>query len=400
VLPQGASGVRLAALSAIDAFGSGMFLAGSAVYFTKVVGLHAAAVGLGLSIAGVLGFLATVPIGMLADHWGAGRVYVVMNLWRAGCYIAYCFCDRFTTFLVIACAVGLVETSASPINQAVVGAASTDENRLKNMARVRSVRNVGYGLGALSSTVAVSAGSRAAFVVVLLVNAVSFAVAAQLLVAGRFTAMAHVDGVVARRKVVADARYLLAAACNGILAVHLTLLPFAFPLWISQHTSVPVGYYGGLYALNTVLAILLQSRMSRRAETLAGAGVCALLAAGSLVAFGISVVVLAHLQTLWPALAVAVLATVALTFGEMWQSASGWSISYLMARPDRRSQYLSTFQLGTSAQAILAPWLLARYVLSQNSAGWAYLAAVVLAGGAGCWLLVAARPGAETRVAS
>lgn len=119
MLPQGGpSGVRLAALSAIDAFGSGMFLAGSAVYFTKVVGLHAAAVGLGLSVAGVLGFLATVPIGMLADRWGAGPVCVVMNLWRAGCYIAYCFCDRFTTFLRISrrcCGHGWLGSAMRPV---------------------------------------------------------------------------------------------------------------------------------------------------------------------------------------------------------------------------------------------------------------------------------------------
>lgn len=393
VLPEGRYGVSLAVLSAVDAFGSGMFLAGAAIYFTRVVGLSVAAVGLGLSVAGMLGFVAAIPIGMLADRVGAGRVYVAMNGWRAACYVGYCFCDRFSTFLLIACAVGLVETSASPINQAVVGAASDDSNRLTNMARVRSVRNVGYGLGALASVMAVSTGSRAAFVVVLLVNAASFLVAAILLVTSGFTVLASTGPGIARRTVVGDLRYVASAACNGVLAVHLTLLPFAFPLWISQHSSVPIGYYGIFYALNTVLAILLQTRVSRRAESLAGAGWCAVLAAGALIGFGLLAVTLEHVRALWPAVALAVLATVALTFGEMWQSASGWSISYLLARPERRSQYLSTFQLGTSAQAIFAPLLLGRYVLSGSAIGWGYLAVLLAVAGLVLWRL--ARPASE-----
>ena len=65
----------------------------------------------------------------------------------------------------------------------------------------------------------------------------------------------------------------------------------------------------------------------------------------------------------------AIAATALLTFGELWQSAGGWTISYELAKPDRRAQYLSTFQLGTALQSIVAPILVTKVIL-PNAFGW------------------------------
>ena len=53
---------RLAAQSLLYAWGEGAFMTGSAVFFTQIVGLKAAQVGLGLTIAGVAAFLTAVPM--------------------------------------------------------------------------------------------------------------------------------------------------------------------------------------------------------------------------------------------------------------------------------------------------------------------------------------------------
>ena len=62
---------RLSVQSVLSAFGDGVFLTGSAVFFTQIVGLSAAQVGLGLSSAGVATFLLAVPLGQLAERFGA-----------------------------------------------------------------------------------------------------------------------------------------------------------------------------------------------------------------------------------------------------------------------------------------------------------------------------------------
>ena len=73
---------RLSAQSVLFAVGEGFFLTGSAVFFTHIVGLSAAQVGLGLTIAGVVTFFFAVPLGRLADRIGPKRMWALGALAR------------------------------------------------------------------------------------------------------------------------------------------------------------------------------------------------------------------------------------------------------------------------------------------------------------------------------
>ena len=66
----------------IDATGSGLSIAGSALFFTRVVGFSIAQVGLGLSVSGIAGFAATLPLGALANRVGRRRMLVVLYIVR------------------------------------------------------------------------------------------------------------------------------------------------------------------------------------------------------------------------------------------------------------------------------------------------------------------------------
>ncbi len=68
--------------SILFAVGEGFFLTGSAVFFTHIVGLSAAQVGLGLTIAGVVTFFFAVPLGRLADRVGPKRMWALGALRR------------------------------------------------------------------------------------------------------------------------------------------------------------------------------------------------------------------------------------------------------------------------------------------------------------------------------
>lgn len=73
MLPPTPLARRLSVQSIMFAVGEGVFLTGSAVFFTQIVGLSAAQVGLGLTAAGVVTFFFAVPLGRLADRVGAKR---------------------------------------------------------------------------------------------------------------------------------------------------------------------------------------------------------------------------------------------------------------------------------------------------------------------------------------
>jgi hypothetical protein len=325
-----AARVRLCAIAHSTA--QAAFLAGSALFFSRVVGLSTAQIGFGLSLAGVAGLRALVPVGVLADRYGARRILVVLQAWRAGWFAVYPFVPGMALFVLVAAAVG----------------------------------------------------TAAAFRTLVLLDAVSFLAAAVLLArldlpAATGPTRRSLPGAGLRS--FRDGRYLVLAACNGVLVVHTVLLAIAIPLWVGGHTSIPVATVGVLLLVNTVLAVLLQIRLSRGAEEpvgaarrqrqsgLALAGCCVLLALAGSVPAG-------------PAVALAMVAVVALTLGEIWQSAGAWGLSYAYAPADRRSAYLSVYTLGATGTGIAGPLLVTVAVVDRGVPGWLGLAALLAAAGA------------------
>src|SRR3954452_16945987 len=77
MIPDDAVARSLAVQSVLYALGDGVFMTGNAVYFTQIVGLTAAQVGLGLSITGVVALALSVPLGKVADRYGARRMWAV-----------------------------------------------------------------------------------------------------------------------------------------------------------------------------------------------------------------------------------------------------------------------------------------------------------------------------------
>ena len=70
----------LALVTLVNTTGNGIFFTLSALYFTRIVGLSIAEVGLGLGIAAFVGLLAGVPVGHLADRRGPREVMVALLL--------------------------------------------------------------------------------------------------------------------------------------------------------------------------------------------------------------------------------------------------------------------------------------------------------------------------------
>ncbi|MFF8845266.1 MFS transporter [Streptomyces sp. NPDC015127] len=380
-------GVAFLAIGLIDAVGTGLYLAGSALFFTTVVGLTAAQVGIGLSVAGVLGLAAQPVIGWLADRWTPRRLLVILNLYRAVGFTAYVFADDFLGFLLIAAFLGVGEQAVFPIYQALAEQMAGADGRVAMMARMRVVFNVGFTLGGLLASVAIAVGTRAAFSVIVLGNAASFVVAALLLSRLRLrhpAAPAEQKAKTSPLRLVAlrDLRYVAVAAVNGVLVLHMALLGIGVPLWVSEHTSAPKALVGLLLVVNTVLAVVFQVRASAGTENVTGSvramrkaavalvGACALFAVAG---FGMSVVLV---------VASLVLGLVLLTAGELYQSAGGWGLSYALAPDLSRAEYLATFNLGTSAQFVLGPTLVTVGVIGNGTAGWAVLGGVFLVAGA------------------
>lgn len=366
----------------VDAIGTGLYIAGFAVFFTISAGLSVTDVGVGLTVANACGLVAMTPIGMLADRIGPRAASILLHYWRGVGFIAFAFVDNFVLFLLVSCFVGIPTRAIDPVSQMYVDRHVGKDLRVRLMSVMRVVYNIGFSVGGLLATVILVVGTRPAFLVIVLGNGITFLLAGFLL--GRVPLLADdpPDRRTARGwpRSLRQGRYLIVTGLNAVLVLNTTVLTLGIPLWVTTRTDAPVAVVAPLMVLNTVLVVFLQVRLSRGADTREG-GVRAL--RWSSLAFAACMVVLALSGLLNPvgAVVAVVVATVLLTFGELWHFAGRLSVSYALAPRERQGEYLSVFWLGSAAALMVGPALITVGVVERGPVGWLGLAAVFTAVG-------------------
>jgi MFS family permease len=370
----------MAVMAGIDSVGTGAFLAVSVRFVTGPVHLSEGNLSLGLALSAAVALGTAIPIGILADRIGPKKILVGVSLWRCICFLVYPFVQNLWQFLTLMCLLGLVDKAAIPMEQALVGQVAPTTERVRVIAALRSVRNVGFTIGALLGGVGLVVNTRPGYAAILLANAASFAALATL--ASRLRLLKAPTTDLRRRfsvSVLRDGSFLSFAGVNAVLTMHMTLLSIGIPLWIIGHTKVSAAVIAPLVAVNTVLAAVLQLRASRGSDTIPGAARAMVRAGLSLAACCLLLAAAPNLPVVL-AVGVLLLAIVALTGGELWQSAGGWGGSYLLAVPGQEGVYLSVFWLGVAVQQIAAP-LLISLIVTFGATGWAGLAVLFAASG-------------------
>jgi len=366
--------------SVVYATGSGVFLAGSAVFFTQYLGLSATQVGVGLSVSGALTVLGSVPLGALVDRFGARRTWIVAGVLEALFFLAYPLAGSFVAFLGVACLLAMADLTASTARQVYTLQALPPAERVRALAYQRSAQNVGFTAGAALSGIALAVGTRPAYLSLVLVNgAVMLGTTALVARLPKVTA----TGSAPRTSPFAalrDRPFLALSGVNGVLQAHQTIFGVVLPLWTLTRTDAPPVVVPVLFMVNTVLAVTFQVRASRGSETLPGA-------AKALWRSGVTVAISALLlgAAAWTAgpLTVAVLAlgTVMLTFGELTQSAGAWGITAVVPPEQRRGEYTGVFKLGGQVQQSLAPAGLTLLAVGTGGWGWLVIAALMRVAG-------------------
>ena len=167
----------------VNTAGDGLYIAGSALFFTKGLGLPVAQVGLGLTLAGVLGLTAGIPLGRLADRRGARDILIAIQLIQAVAIASYVLVGRsLGAFVLVAtiCIAGMQGADAA--KGALVGRLATADP-VSLRALLQSVSNVGISVGTVLAGFALAAGTHLAYESLMLGDAASFLAGALLLLA-------------------------------------------------------------------------------------------------------------------------------------------------------------------------------------------------------------------------
>jgi MFS family permease len=357
-----------------------MYSAASVVFFTRSLGLSAAQVGLALSVAGVMSFLSAVPSGQLADRFGSRRTTVAFQLGKAALMIVLTLVRSFPALLVVAALLGVTDRGNQVARQALIADVVGPDERVRLQAYSRSAANIGVSVGVALAAPVLATSTRGPFVVLLVGVAACYAAVSQatLRLPDRYRpAGRHTDARPLRPSV----GFVALGLVTGFLALHVSILDVALPLWVLHATTAPRSIVSVLLLVNTIMVVALQVRVSRSSDSVRGA-TRALALSGVVTAAACVVFATARVVNGWLVVAVLVAAAAVLTAGELLQSAAGWGLSFGLSPVHGQGRHLGAFSLGAALQDVLGPGLVAVVALAHPPYGWlALAAALVLAGG-------------------
>ncbi|MEU0794327.1 MFS transporter [Amycolatopsis sp. NPDC005961] len=374
-------GRLLAAAQLAGSLGDGAFLTCSVLFFTRIVGLTPAQVGLGLTLGWAVGSVAGVPLGHLADRHGARGSAVLLALATSASILTFLLVRTPLLFVLAACLYGSCQTGLAAVRQALLAALADPERRTRIRAQLQSAGNAGLAVGAGLGGLALSADTAPAYLTVFVLDAATFVVTAGLMLALPAVTPSAPRAGEPKLAVLRDRPYALVTLLNAILLLRMPLLSVAIPLWIVERTAAPGWTVSALFVLNTVVVVLLQVRVAGRLASIGSAARMVrrsgVLLLASCVAFALS----ASGTSPWIAFAVLVVGAVVQVFGEMLQSAGSWEIGFALAPADRQGQYQGFFGTGVSVARAIGPVLLSTVVIGWGLPGWLLLGAVFLAAG-------------------
>ncbi|MCP3798458.1 MFS transporter [Allokutzneria sp. A3M-2-11 16] len=362
----------------VDSTGTGMFASGAVLFYSTVVGVPLALVGVGMAFSAAVGMIAAVPVARLADRLGVVRMLTLLSLWHAVWFTAIAVLRGTVGFFVVMTMIGLTSRATQPVNQAAAGLVLGGDRRTTTLATIRSVRNIGMAAGSGLAGLSLAVAGTDGYPVLVLGNALSFVLNAILLRRLRATEQDSAPVKARSLSAVGDWRYMLLGVANGVLALHVSMLFVALPLWTANRNGIPEQFAPLLLTVNTVLVVLLQVPLSKRVDVVGAAGKAIVRAGVSLAVACACAATAALVDGTTPTVVLLLAALVALTVAEVLQTSAAWVISHDLAPQDRRAEYIAAFSLGMALQQVIGPPLFSSVVVPLGPGGWMALGAVVL----------------------
>jgi MFS family permease len=151
-----------------------------ALFFTQIQGIPAERMGVAVGLGSAVGLLAATPAGVLADRRGPRGVLAATVALRGLVMAGYAFVDDFWSLLVVTALFAAAQSSGAGVRVTLVYGLMPPSEQLRTLARSRVVQHIAYAAGAGTAAGVLAAGTKAAFVTAIAVNAVTLVASAGL----------------------------------------------------------------------------------------------------------------------------------------------------------------------------------------------------------------------------
>jgi MFS family permease len=357
----------------VTMFGFGLVMTATPLYATRIVGLSARQVGVGMTIAGLIGLLAAVPMGDLADRRGPREVVRAAILVQAAAAACFIVIHGFAEFVVVTTVSMLAMNAGMSADGALLRRLGGEEASAFR-ASTQAITNVGISVGAVGCGVALQLSTPAAYRALFAGNALtliaSWAILRRL---PRYEPLPKPDEG-PRWAALADRPFVAYTVLAGFMFIEYMVTVLLLPLWVVDHTHAPRWTVSLFLLINTVLVVLFQVRVGSRVRTVPQGGT-ALRRAGAIFLVSCSAMGFAAGLPGWAALLLLAAAVTVHTFGELWHSSAIFALDFGLPPEHAQGQYQGLAGIGTGAGQAAAPVLLIGLCLSLGQAGWVGLGA-------------------------
>ncbi|MDQ7809861.1 MFS transporter [Amycolatopsis sp. A133] len=356
---------RVALLCAlgIDNFGSGLFLPLGLVYVTQVVGVPLAVAGTAVTL-GALGGLVVPPLaGRLVDHVGPRVVVIGAQLLQAAGTGAYLIADNAGAVVVAAVLLTAGQQLFYSSLFVLIADVAGDGPKDRPFAQVGMVRAACFGLGGLAAGALLTWLGNAGYRIALAVDALTFFLAASILVFFVRLVRPHRQDRESSARVLRDRPYLGLILFSGLFGLSLDFFLIGTPVFVLDRLHGPAWLPGAILALLTVLtsvggtlALRLTAKLTRIAAMRVGS---ALFSAWCLVSLGV-LLVPDGWQVLYLLGSTLVFAAGDLVFGPR----SG-ALAEAAAPAVARGRYLAAYQYAFTVAQVIAPAVVALFSVAD-----------------------------------
>ncbi|MEU6964744.1 MFS transporter [Streptomyces chrestomyceticus] len=394
----------LFAAMSVDALGTGLYVPLSLLYFLHTTDIGLPLIGTLVSVATALTLPVPLLAGRAADRFGARPVVITGQLVQAAGFFLYLQVSGPVSLMIAVLVEGIgARVYWSSVFTLIAELADADTTgRAKEwwFARASMIRAAGMGAGGMAAGAALAWESTRAYHLLILVNGVSFTVAALLVrslvrvgpavrthpprtateTEAAAEAGARTEPLGAgHRALLRDRPYLQLILANTAFAVCSTFLTIALPVYVTKGLGVDDWVVGPLLAVNTVLLATTPALVSRfvrrhmtRVRTMALSGLCwTLWCVGSAVAL-----LLPHAAL--PAFLLLVL--LCYTAGELIHEPASNSLAASAAPPSARGFYLAAFQYSFTVGTIVSPVLFTVLFSRRAELPWIVVGGIALLG--------------------
>ncbi|MBA3308534.1 MAG: MFS transporter [Nocardioidaceae bacterium] len=386
----------------IDNFGSGLFLPLALIYTTRVVGLPLGVAGVAVTAGTVAGLLVPPIAGRYVDRVGPRAVVVAAQLLQAAGALGYLLAQGVATTIIAAVFLAAGQQMFYSSVFALIADVSPDGPKDRPFALANMVRGAAFGLGALIAGLFLTAAENTGLRIAVGVDAVTFVVAAALLVVlvkpRHHRHPSDHETEPTPNSVLRNRPYLALIGITCLVAVTVDFFLIGMPVFVLDQLHSPSWLPGALLALLTAVgsvagtaAVHLTRHLRRTTAMAIGSALYVVWAAATLAA----ALLPSSLRPAWLLGTTLILAAASLLFGTRVNA-----LAEAAAPRSSRGRHLAAFQYAFTVAGVLAPAVVALFVFGIW-VPWAVVGVAAAAGALGMlWLAGQLPPHAVAPIAT